>query len=279
MTAANSNTTQVLPDQRMPITDRYRRWSPAWWRFMKPLLESVNQNSETLAAVSGDLTTARASIATESIVRADADEALTSQITALTAAYQLGDTALASSVTNEAGARAAADDVLAANISTVSTTVGTNTVAIQTISESVDGFAGRWSTAINANGHVIGLVSLSGANSQSAFAVLADRFTVVHPTASGQQIQAFIVGLVDGVPTVGINGNLVVDDTIAARHIVAGTITATELAANSVTVEKINVGSLSGIAANIGEVTAGILRSVDNKFRIDLDNKTLTIET
>ena len=34
--------------------------------------------------------------------------------------------------------------------------------------------------------------------------------------------QVFIVGNVNGTPTVGINGSLVVDNTILARHIAAG---------------------------------------------------------
>lgn len=279
MTAANSNTTSVLPDQRMPIIDRYRRWSPVWWRFLKPLLESVNQNSETLTAVSADLTTAQASITTEQTVRANADGALASQITVLSAAYQLADTNLSASVSAEAVARASGDGALATQIDTVETTVGANTVSIQTLSQSVDGFSGRWAVSLNANNRVVGMIRLDGTATQSTVAVLADKFVIVHPTNNGDAIQAFITGLVNGVPTVGINGNLVVDDTILARHIVAGSITAAEIAADAVTVEKINVTTLDGISANLGDITAGVMRSTDNKFRIDLNNKTLTIET
>ena len=345
MTAANSNTTSVLPDQRMPIIDRYRRWSPTWWRFLKPLLESVNQNSETLAAVSEDLTTAQASITTEQTVRANADGALASQITTLSVAYQLADAgvsaSLNASITNEATARADADGVLSSQISTVAadfaaadtalsalvtneataringdgvlasqisavsasyvaadsvlsasvtseasarinkdgalaqditsltTTVNGNTISINQVSSTVNGQSGRWSVSLNANDRVVGMIRLDGTATQSEVAILADKFLVVHPTANATTIQAFIVGLVGGVSTVGVNGNLIVDDTILARHIVAGSITASKIA----------VGELSSLTADVGEVTAGLLRSSDNKFRIDLDNKTLTIET
>jgi hypothetical protein len=45
-----------------------------------------------------------------------------------------------------------------------------------------------------------------------------------------------MTGDVDGVPTVAIDGNLVVDDTILARHIQAGSIVASHMAANQVLV-------------------------------------------
>jgi hypothetical protein len=81
----------------------------------------------------------------------------------------------------------------------------------------------------------------------------------VHPTADGTTITAFVVGLVGGIPTVGINGNLVVDDTILARHI--------------------DVSSLSAITADIGTITAGVLQSTDGLMVIDLNAKTISITT
>ena len=89
--------------------------------------------------------------------------------------------------------------------------------------------------------------------------VLADHFIIVHPTADGTQIQAFVTGLVNGTATVGINGNLLVDGSILARSL--------------------SVSSLSAISANIGTCTAGVLQSADNKFVIDLNNKLITITT
>lgn len=57
----------------------------------------------------------------------------------------------------------------------------------------------------------------------------------------------FAVGLVNGTKTVGINGDLVVDGTILARHIAAATITA----------DKLTVSNLAAISANMGSITAG----------------------
>lgn len=131
--------------------------------------------------------------------------------------------------------------------------------SIGAVQETVDQLAGVWTLSVNTSNRVVGQVKLDGSAELSQFSILADKFIVVHPSVDGTTIQAFIVGLVNGVSTVGINGNLVVDDTILARHIA--------------------VTSLSSIIANIGEVTAGVVRSSDSQFVIDLNNKTLTITT
>lgn len=272
MTAATNNKTSVLPDQSVPVIDRYRRFSSRWWNFIKPLLEATNQNSKDLHAVSADLTTAQAAITTESTVRADADGALAQQITTLTAAYQLADTTLSGSITNEATVRASADGALAQQISTVSTTVNDNTFSIQQLTESVDGYAGKWSLSLNANGRVKGSITLNGNQEKTELGILADKFIIVHPTADGTTIQAFVVGLVNGVSTVGINGNLLVDGTILARMIAAGAITTDKLAAGSVTAAKIAVSELAALSADLGTVTAGRIQSADGKSFWDLDS-------
>lgn len=56
----------------------------------------------------------------------------------------------------------------------------------------------------------------------------------------------------------GVDADLVVKGSIRADHL--------------------GVTSLSSITANIGDVTAGVVRSLDNKFIIDLNNKFISIE-
>lgn len=128
-----------------------------------------------------------------------------------------------------------------------------------TVTTEVDTLKGSYGVSVNANGRVTASIKLDGTPAASSFAVLADKFIVVHPSADGTTMQAFIVGNVAGTPTVGINGNLIVDGTILARHIA--------------------VDALSAITADIGTVTAGVLQSADGDFVIDLDNKTITITT
>ncbi len=94
--------------------------------------------------------------------------------------------------------------------------------------------------------------------------------------------------IVDGTITVGH----VADNTITNAKIAAGAVSATELATNAVTGVKIadgaivaskigvnqitaghiNVANLSSISANVGVLTAGVLRSADSNFVIDLTN-------
>jgi hypothetical protein len=222
MTVANANTTQPLPPLSEPAVDRYRKWTPAWWRFIKPLLESTNRNSEQLVAVSADLTAAQAAITTEATVRA------------------------------------AADGALASDITTLETTVNGVSATVTQHSESIDGIEARWGVAVNINNRVTGQIRLDGLASGTTFSVLADKFIIVHPTVDATEIQAFITGLVNGVSTVGINGNLVVDGTILARHI--------------------DVTSLSAIVADVGTITAGVLQSSDGKMVIDLNNKSIRME-
>lgn len=116
-----------------------------------------------------------------------------------------------------------------------------NTVQITQISEVTDGLNARWGVSIDGNGQVIGLIRLDGNETGSTFTVVADKFLVAHPTSSGEVIRAFIIGQVNGVSTVGINGALLVDGTVFARHI--------------------NTNTLSALSADLGTVTAGIIRS------------------
>lgn len=143
------------------------------------------------------------------------------------------------------------EDSVAQKIETVESQAAGNSAAITTIQESINGIEARWGIAIDLNGRVVGLVQLDGSASGSTFTVVADKFVISHPSASGTTITPFVVGMVNGVSTVGINGNLVVDGSILARHL--------------------NVGTLSAISANIGTVTAGIIRSADGKSYWNLD--------
>lgn len=138
-------------------------------------------------------------------------------------------------------------------------TVRGTAAAVETINVTIDQVNGAYTINRNINGRVVGQVKLDGTDATTNFAVLADKFIIVHPSANATEIQAFITGLVDGIATVGINGNLLVDGTILARAIA--------------------VDELSAITADIGTVTAGVIQSADGKFVIDLNNKTMTITT
>lgn len=129
--------------------------------------------------------------------------------------------------------------------------------AVGVVEQTVDNVRGLYGVQVNQNGRVTAAIQLDGSPAQSSFAILADKFVVVHPTVNNTTIQAFVVGTVNGVSTVGINGNLIVDGTIEA--------------------EAINANSLSAINANLGTITAGVLQSADGKMVISLNSKFIRI--
>lgn len=193
-------------------------------------------------------------IRSEQAIRRTETEQLAQQVTTVTA--KLDD--VAAGVIEEITARATADAALAQSVTAATTRIDEQEATAALILQSIDGLESRIGLSVNANGQVIGLVLLEGTPAGSQFTVVADKFVVAHPTTPGNTIQAFVIGNIDGTPTVGINGNLVLDGTILARHI--------------------NALTLSAISANLGQITAGLLRSADNKMRIDLDAKSIVVD-
>lgn len=125
--------------------------------------------------------------------------------------------------------------------------------------EIIDQIGARWALTVNVNNRVVGAVTIDGSTSEPTVAFLADKFEIVHPSDDGTTIQAFVVGTINGVAGVGINGDLFVDQTILARSL--------------------NVTELSAVAANVGTATAGFIRSSDSKVVLDLDNGIFSITT
>lgn len=145
-----TDTTSPIPSPTQPVIDRYRMWDPVWYRFLKPLFDTVRSTERAVTTVTSDLTT------------------VTTDLDAVQASYGV---------------------------------------------------------TVNQNGRVTAAIKLDGSAAQSNFSILADKFIVVHPSVNGTTMQAFIVGNVNGTPTVGINGNLLVDGTIFARSINADVFT------------------------------------------------------
>lgn len=221
-----------------------------------------------------------AAIVTEQVSRVSDTEAFASQVTAITADLASASAALVT----EQIARADGDNALASSVATVEAGVASNTASITTINTVQSGIQSdvsalesdvtgittdlgqvqaQWGVAINVNGQVVGLVQMDGSASGSQFAIVADKFVVAHPSTPGTTITPVVVGLVNGVSTIGLNGAVVVDGTILARHLAAGSVVAGTIAAGAVSAVNMNVGALSSITANMGTVTAGLIQSND----------------
>jgi len=150
-------------------------------------------------------------------------------------------------------------NALAQQITTAVTRIGDNETAITEVIESVDGIKAAWGVAININGQVVGLVRLDGEVDESQLTVVADKFLIAHPDITGgTPVPVFTLSEISGETKVHIAGELIADAIRAGE---------------------VSVGQLSAISANLGTITAGLMKSSDNLFRIDLDNKEIVIET
>lgn len=81
-------------------------------------------------------------------------------------------------ISSEQTARADADSAIASDVTSLTTTVGTNTASITSVSSSIDGIEAKYGVEIDNNGNISGFQLLSGAGSPSAFNVRADQFNL-----------------------------------------------------------------------------------------------------
>lgn len=187
--------------------------------------ESALAQTDSLMQASIDGNTA--AIAEESVTRAAQDQAIVGMVSTLSAQYA----GLNASIQQEAVIRLAADEH----------------------------FQAQYTVKIDANGKVIGFGLASGDpdEADSIFMIRADKFAFCQPTGDGgTEVYPFIIGNVNGVATVGVNGQLVVDGSIVARCIAAGAVTA----------DKISVSNLAAISANMGNITAGTMNIGSGNF-------------
>lgn len=126
------------------------------------------------------------------------------------------------------------------------------TEAFTTIATADGKLAATWQMQSDVNGHISGMRSYND-GTVSSIVFVASEFKFSLPGYAGGAPQDFIVaGTLNGVPTMGIAGNFLLDGTLTARMM--------------------NVGKLSFITGDCGELVAGLIRSANNKMRIELDN-------
>lgn len=78
----------------------------------------------------------------------------------------------------------------------------------------------EWTVKIDVNGNVAGVGLALDESTGSTFAILADRFAIIDPNGDpASKKMPFVVGKINGVWTVGIDGNMVLDGTLAASRI------------------------------------------------------------
>lgn len=234
--------------------------------------ETANQRlNEALAAVNNSLEQSINYIDDEIIARKDGQNALTQRINTLVAANQDAFSA----IRTEEAARVSADTALAAQITTVQSSLGSDiasvqqlmTTNIQEVNGKLTTLGAQWTAQVSVNGLVGGFGVLNdGSTVEAGFDV--DRFWVGR--TNNDKIKPFIIeGGITYINDAAINkltfdklrdstGNVVVQD-------------------GKLKTEYLNVTNLSALTSNMGTITAGVLRSSDGKFVIDLNNKYISI--
>lgn len=144
---------------------------------------------------------------------------------------------------------------VSASFDTVYSNVTVNSSAIVTL----NGYAAsQYGVKLDANGYWIGYNLINGGPGADSTTFVTSNFQIAAPgVTGGSPVPIFQVANVGGVPKVGLRADMYVDGSITAG--------------------KIKVAQLSAITANIGDITAGVVRSTDNRFVIDLGARTLVI--
>lgn len=188
------------------------------------------------------------------------DSALTTRVSSLEVNVGTG---VAAAIATEASARATADTANAALINAVSVRLNSGDFAtIKTQSEaavnSLGALSATYTIKAQANGTYAAMQLGAAPGTVGSYVTFTtDKFAIAKPDGTGTKY-IFTVGTLNGVSTVGIDGNLIVDGSIAGRSL-------------SLT------GGLSALSSNIGTMTSGKLQSADGKFVIDLNLKFISI--
>jgi Putative phage tail protein len=144
---------------------------------------------------------------------------------------------------------------------TVSATFGPSFSTVNTVSEAVatlDGYAAtRYSVTLDVNGYATGFTLINAGNGVSSTTFLTTNFQIATVGPGGSAVPIFQTAFVNGVPKIALRADVYADGSITAG--------------------KLSVAYLSSLVGNVGELTAGLIRSTDNRMRIDLDNARIEI--
>ena len=148
------------------------------------LYSDLSTRINLIDGASGVSGSVNARILTETNNRTTADTAIASSVTTLSSTVGTNTTAIVTETNN----RTTADTAIASSVTTLSSTVGTNTTAISTNLGSVNGLKAQYTVKIDSNGYVSGFGLAStviGATPTSEFIVRSDKFGIASPSGPG----------------------------------------------------------------------------------------------
>jgi hypothetical protein len=174
----------------------------------------------------------------------------------------------------------AANIALRVQLSTYNAGMASVQVTLDAHQTTIGQLVSQYMVKLDVNGYCSGF-GLYNDGSWSEAIFLVDRFMIVTPGKAPRV--PFVVGVVNGVSTVGSNGQLVVDGTILAKsiganqidgtHITARTINAGHIQTGSLTSDLISVNTLRELTPNLGILVQGTLQS-DAYHYLNLDART-----
>lgn len=272
------------------------------------LRAEVASRAQLVATVAG----VQAAVVEERSARSSADEAeakARQQLEARVSTAEQGVANNAAALLEERTARADGDSANATALQQVRARLDTGDYAAvkeqaSATASKVGGIEAKYVLMVDANGHTAAM-ELGSADGRSHVVFLADDFLIAQRDGSGPPKQAFIVGTVNGITTVGIDGALLVDGSVVARHIAAKSLTVDQIdtrgldirdadgnvvfsAGANLSVSRItglgglaskdvvgaadvSVTSLSAIVAYLGEIVGGRVRNSSGSNYINFD--------
>ena len=209
-------------------------------------------NDNAMAAVQSDIdavTTAQSATAT----KLDGVYAIVTPLTADSNSWTADSGNKAATAWTLQSAIVDGDRVISERIDTVQTTVNSNTASIQTQQKSIDGLNAQYTVKVDVNGRVSGF-GLASSNTQSDFAIRADKFYIAPPSGTDKGTSPFMVltspQVINGV-TVPV-GTYIKGDLIAT-----GSITADKIDTRGLTIKDANGKVLfgSGTGLDVTNIT------------------------
>lgn len=195
-----------------------------------------------------------AAITAERVVRVTAEDALAVDITNVSAAFAVADTAErvfnAAAIETERLTLANADGAMATDINTLQVDLVDESAKIQTLQTVVgdvnSGLVAEYSVRLDVNGYVSGF-GLLNTGTSSEFIVVADKFAIVEPGAQGNSNVPevpFVIGTVAGATRIVLNAaSYIADATITTAKIGDAAVETLSIAGNAVTVSDAVVGA------------------------------------
>lgn len=226
-------------------------------------------NDNALAAVQSDIktvTTAQSATAT----KLDGVYAIVTPLTADSALWTADSGSKQAAAWTLQSAIVDGDRVISERIDTVQTTVNDNTASIQTQQQSINGLYAQYTVKVDVNGRVSGF-GLASSNTQSDFAIRADKFYIAPPSGTGNGVSPFMVLTSPQV----INGTTVPVGTYIKGDLIAtGSVTADKIDTRGLTIKDATGKVLFGSGTDLDVTNIAGLGTLATKDKVTTNEVT-----